>query len=465
MKIVFFSSEVFPFAKTGGMADVCGALPLAYEQLGNAVVVFLPYYKCVELDHKNVQEVSPGVYLTWMGEYIRVFFIKNDELFGREGLYGDPSGDYADNLERFQCFCQKSLEVLKQQEIKADILHSHDWQTALIPVYVKYALQEDPFYKEMKTVISLHNLAYQGLFPEEEFAKLNLSQDVFDDAGFEFFGKMSLLKAGIVTSDLVTTVSPTYAKEIQTKEQGCGLDDVLRAREESMIGILNGLDYSIWNPKADSLLASKYSKEGLEGKRKNKHALQKMAKLAIKPEVPVFGFVGRLSHQKGIDLIEEAMEDIIAQDIQFVFLGVGEEKYELLLKELAARYPDKISVNIAFDEKMAHQIYAGSDFFLMPSQYEPCGLSQMISLRYGTIPVVHRTGGLADTVTPFDQDGNGFVFDEYTKDAFVSVVSGAVDFYQGRSAFAALVEKAFTYDFSWKESAKQYLGLYHQCFL
>lgn len=462
MKIAFCSSEVVPFAKTGGLADVCGTLPLALEKLEQDVVIFLPAYGAIDAKKFGVQKGKDGVSRAVIGDNIAVYLIEHAGFFHRDGLYGNAAGDYPDNLERFDFFCRRTLEVIKDLNLHVDIVHCHDWQSALIPVYLKEHLRRDPFFPKMKTVLSLHNLAYQGLFPGEEFKKLSLDASLYRTI-FEFYGKVNLLKAGIMESDAVATVSPQYAREIQTEEYGCGLEGALLSRKDSLIGILNGLDYETWNPATDRYIEYNYSPAHCSPKAANKTVLQKKHKLPVRHDIPLFGFVGRLSHQKGIDLIVSVMEDVLALDLQVVFLGVGEEKYQSLLLEWASRYPKQIAVDLQFSEQMAHHVYAGADIFLMPSIYEPCGLSQMISLRYGTIPLVYRTGGLADTVTPFDQGGNGFVFSEYRGPAYLSAVKQAVSVYRDKERFQKMMAGAFKANFSWEDSARQYVGLYNQC--
>jgi len=303
MKIAFCSSEATPFAKTGGLADVCGALPLALEKLKANVVLFIPGFKCVDGKKFGIKKLNNFVSTTTIGKNVEVYFIESEKYFHRSGLYGNSRGDYPDNLERFQFFCTKTLEVFKQLNIKPDIVHCHDWQTALIPAYLKHVLRKDPFYEGMKTVLTIHNLAFQGTFAKEQYPQLGLSKKLFTHEGFEFYEKVNLLKGGITYSDEVTTVSPCYAKEIQTEELGSGLDGVIRAKDGRVDGILNGIDYELWNPNTDKLLEYQYSSKSLEGKAKSKRELQKELKLSAKKNTPIFGFVGRLSHQKGIDLI------------------------------------------------------------------------------------------------------------------------------------------------------------------
>jgi len=466
MNVLFCASEVFPFAKTGGLADVCGTLPLALEKLGVNVSVALPRYKCVDPKKFNLKKLNKDVSTTKIGNNIEVYFIENEKYFNRDGLYGNAQGDYPDNLDRFLFYCRKTLELIKELSHKTNIIHCHDWQTALIPVYLKTLLKKDPFYKKMKSILTIHNLAFQGLFPREEYPKLNLDSNLFGIDGFEFYGHVNLFKAGILFSDKVTTVSPQYAKEIQTKEYGCGLDGVLRERHKSMVGILNGLDYDFWNPETDSHITKTFSSQTLHDKYVNKANLQQKCHLKVQENIPVFGFVARLSAQKGVDLLAEALEDFFKLDAQVVILGEGDGKYHKIFKDLAKRYHEKISIHFVFDETLAHLIYAGSDFFLMPSHYEPCGLSQMISLRYGTIPIVFKTGGLADTIVPFDAPdgkGNGFVFTHYDKKSFLKAMHQAVKVYHDHKSFQKLIAQAFECNFSWDEAARKYEHIYEQC--
>ena len=464
MRVVFCSSEVLPFAKTGGLADVCGTLPLILEKYGINVAIVMPRYQCVDAKKFTVRPLNQNISTAKIGQNINVYFVENKRLFDRDGLYGDEKGDYEDNLERFSYYGKAALELLKEANLKTDIIHCHDWQAALIPVYLKTAYKNDPFYAKIKSILTIHNLAYQGLFAEEEFPLLGLNDKLFGVDGLEFYGNVNLLKGGIIFSDAVTTVSRQYAKEIQTPKFGCGLEGVLR-KKKNILGINNGVDGQLWNPETDAFLAKNYSAGNIEDKYVNKRELQKKLKLDAKKDVPLVGFVGRLSSQKGLDLVYEAVDEIVKLDVQMVFLGVGEEKYQNILRAMAKKYPKKIAAYLQFDEPMAHLVYAGSDIFLMPSVYEPCGLSQMISLRYGTIPLVFKTGGLADTIKHFDSadhQGNGFVFDIYKKEALVKTMKIAVKAYHDKDIFNRLVLKSFGHDFSWKNSAAEYKKLYEE---
>ncbi|MCM8780745.1 MAG: glycogen synthase GlgA [Candidatus Omnitrophica bacterium] len=458
MKILICASEVVPFAKTGGLADVAGALPIALEELGHQLIISLPYYQSIQSSKFKIQKLKDDIYYTNIGRDIKVYFIRNDKYFARPGLYGEKTGDYPDNLERFSFYCNRSLELLKEINFKPHIIHVHDWQAALIPVYLKTTYADDPFYKKTRSVLTIHNIGYQGLFEREQFPKLGLDWALFNMEALEFYGKVNLLKGGIVFSDIINTVSPTYAKEIQTKEFGFGLEGILRKRSDSVFGILNGLDYAIWNPQTDKFIVKNYSIANIEEKYENKKELQKICNLPIGIDIPVFGIVSRLAEQKGFDLLSEAIDSICRLNLQLVILGTGDFKYHLLLEKISKRKPHIISLHLRFDDSLAHKIYAGSDIFLMPSKYEPCGLGQMISLRYGTIPLVFKTGGLADTIT----DDNGFVFDRYTKLDLLKTIEKSFKAFQDKKNWQDLVRRAMSYNFSWEESAKRYTQLYQK---
>jgi len=461
MKIVICSAEVVPFAKTGGLADVSGALPPALEKLGHEIVIVTPRYKS-----SNIQAPTPVVRI---GEHVRVCFIEHNHFFGREGLYGEAGNEYHDNLERFAFYCHQTFKVLKEIDFSPDIFHCHDWHAALIPILLKTNYDKDPFFKKAKSMLTIHNLAYQGVFPKNQFEKLGINGRLFHTQGLEFYDQVNILKGGLIFADVITTVSPQYAKEIQTKELGCGLDGVLRNRSQDIYGILNGLDYDAWNPKSDSFLEFPFEPfEAIEQKQNNKLALQAALGLPLKENIPVFGFVGRLCDQKGLDILMEGIDGIVAQDGQVIFTGVGDKKYHRMIESAAQRHPQHVGKFLKFDERIAHKIYAASDFFLMPSRYEPCGLGQMIALRYGSIPIVHKTGGLADTIRLYDpihKLGNGFVFTKYTKESFIVAVQEALKVYKQKDQMGDLLEQALRYRFSWEKSAREYVRIYHQCTL
>ncbi len=458
MKIVFCASEVVPFAKTGGLADVCGALPQALEALGHEVIIITPRYKS-----SKISVPSPVIRI---GENVKVYFIEHHHYFGREGLYGDEGGDFGDNLERFAHFCHESLRLLKDLKFRPDIIHCHDWHTALIPILLKTNYHKDAFFKNTRSVLTIHNLAYQGVFPREQHGRLGVDGHVFHTQGLEFYNQVNMMKGGIIFADAITTVSRQYAREMQTMDFGCGLDGVLRNRSKDIYGILNGLDYEAWNPQDDPLLDYPYSPAHVDQKIQNKIVVQATLDLPLKEHVPVFGFVGRLCHQKGVDLIIQAIDDIVRLGAQVVFTGVGEKKFHRMIEEAASYYPRHVGKYLKFDERIAHKIYAASDFFLMPSVFEPCGLGQMIALRYGAIPIVHKTGGLADTIDlydPIQQTGNGFLFTEYNKTAFVKAIAEAMKVYKDKKQMQSLVDHAFQYRFSWDKSAKDYQKVYQKC--
>ena len=453
MKILLCSSEVVPFAKTGGLADVAGSLPLYLKKLKADIRVCMPKYKCVNVKGRKAK----------MAGSIPVYFIQNDKYFNRPFLYGTEKGDYPDNLERFSFFSKAVLELLKKEDFKPDVIHCNDWQTALIPVYLKTIYKDDTFYKDIKTVLTIHNMAYQGTFAKEQYPAIGIGWEHFHMEGLEFYGIVNLMKGGLVFSDYITTVSPTYSKEIQTSEFGCKLEGVLAKRKDALAGILNGIDYDEWNPGQDKELFRRYSHSLAADKVYNKVGLQKECGLPVQPDIPLLGVVGRLAHQKGFDILAEKINEICSMNLQFVLLGTGDEVYHKLMHDIAKKYPKKTSINIKFDAILAKRIYAGSDMFLMPSRYEPCGLGQLISLRYGTIPIVRKTGGLADTITEFNiqtQEGNGFIFEEYSAEELLNAIKRALDVYKDRKLWLNLVKKAMEYDFSWDSSAKEYIKLY-----
>ncbi|MBF0478547.1 MAG: glycogen synthase GlgA [Candidatus Omnitrophica bacterium] len=468
MHIVFCASEVFPFAKTGGLADVCGSLPLALERLGHEVSIFMPYYKQVASQNFPMEQVKPDILRTTIGKNIKVYFLIHDTYYMRDGIYSDSRGDYGDNLDRYQYFCQRALDTFRDFENPVDIFHCHDWQTALIPVYLKHWYKCDTFYTQTKALLTIHNIAYQGVFPKQLYGKLHLGSELFHPNLLEFYGSINLLKAGIICANEITTVSPQYAKEIQTKDFGNNLDNVLRHHRQKIMGVLNGLDYEVWDPAKDKYLDHPFSPENYkEGKAATKLALQQRLNLPQRSDVPLLGVVSRLSHQKGFDLILQALPEIMGMDIQLVIQGLGQQDLINRLNAESGRYRNKFAVAIEFAEDLAHQVYAGSDIFLMPSLFEPCGLSQMIALKYGTIPLVSYTGGLVDTVTHYNKEigaGNGFLFERNNKASFVWNLRQAVDLFHQKEHFEKLIGNAFSSEFPWDNSAKKYVEIY-QCLL
>lgn len=457
MRVLVVASEMAPFVKTGGLADVMGALPAALASLGDEAAVVLPYYKSVRAQKFSIERVADDAWCAaYPGSGGRVYFIEHAAYFNRDGLYQDNDRDYSDNLERFAWFCRRALSLTKELSWRPDCIHAHDWQAALVPVYLKTLRAADPFYQGISTILTVHNLAYQGIFPASQLQKSGLPERLFSVDGLEFFGKINLLKAGIIFSDAVTTVSETYSKEIRTKEFGCGLDGVLRGRSGHVWGILNGLDYAVWNPETDPYIAHHYSPAAIQGKYRDKEALQKLCGFPPRQAIMLAGFVARLVDQKGIDLVLDTLERMVAMPLQAVFLGSGQKQYLRALRKFAHTHPDAVSVHTGMNERLAHMIYAGSDIYLMPSRFEPCGLSQMISMAYGSIPVVHKTGGLADTVT----GENGFIFEEYSGSDFLGCVSSAWESYRDTARWRQRIAAAMGARFSWDAAARKYHRLY-----
>lgn len=453
IKVLFCSSEVEPYAKTGGLADVAGSLPVALKEIGVDTRIIMPKYKCVNIE--GDRDLLQGK--VW------VYFVDNKEYFHRDYLYSTPEGDYPDNLDRFVYYCKSVLEIAKKEGFSPDIIHCNDWQTALIPVYIKSIYSQDEFFKNTRTIFTIHNIAYQGLFPAEEWEKTYLPRELFSIQGLEYYGKINLMKGAILFSDYITTVSPTYSKEIQTSEYGFGLEGILKERSDRLMGIINGIDYSVWNPVKDREIPQNYDIKTIDKKVINKQHLQTECGMEIGRDIPLIGAIGRLTDQKGWDLIAEVIEEICQLDLQLIILGTGEKKYHQLMEKIANKYPRNTSINLKFDPILAKKIYAGCDLFLMPSKFEPCGLGQLISYRYGTLPIARQTGGLADTIIDLPQDpknGTGFLFEEYTGKALVEAITKAVDFYRNRKAWRSVMKRVMKLDYSWKNSAKQYLQLY-----
>jgi len=475
MKIAFLASEVLPFAKTGGLADVAGALPKYLGRRGSDVHVLLPYYR--EVSRKAP---APSGSLTfrmdWLGrsqtftsvehraDGFTAHFIVNDDYFDREHLYATPDGDYPDNGERFAFFAKASLAVLKALDVRPDILHVHDWQAAIALAYLRFVFSGDPAFAETRTLFTIHNLAYQGQFPREILGRIGLPDGLFNMHDLEFYGKVNFLKAGIVYSDAVSTVSPRYSREIQTPEFGCGLDGLLKFKSDRLFGLLNGVDYAAWDPAVDKLIAAPFTPQDLTGKSKCKSALPLL--IGLPPEAaasPVVGMVTRLAGQKGLDIVVEALEGLFELDIVLVILGTGESKIQAALADAQRRRPRQLGLKVAFDERVAHAIYAGSDMFLIPSRYEPCGLTQMYSLKYGTIPIVRATGGLDDSISEFDRaagTGTGFKFEAAAAEDLVAAVKRAIIVFSKRDLWRRLVQNAMAEDFSWERAAGEYLKLY-----
>ncbi|MBI3695850.1 MAG: glycogen synthase GlgA [Acidobacteria bacterium] len=471
MKILMVASEAVPFSKTGGLADVVGALPQAVHALGHEVGVVLPLYRMTRLD--GAATVFPGLTVPLGAETcfpavralvqhgVKFYFVEYPAFFDRPALYATPESDYPDNAERFALFSRAAIEIA-QLDFHPDIFHCHDWQSALVPALLHSVYAKSP--ARAPVLFTIHNLGYQGLFGREMLGHVGLPEHLFHIDGLEFYGKVNLLKAGLVYSDAINTVSRGYAREIQTEEYGFGLDGLLRHRSLVLSGILNGVDYSQWDPATDKFLAANYSPEDLTGKQKCKLDLLKVFGLPeARADRPLVGIVSRLTVQKGADLIAEAAGELMAGDLTIVVLGAGDAIYEELFRKLAAQYPEKVAVRIAYDNAVAHKIEAGADIFLMPSRYEPCGLNQIYSLKYGTVPVVRSTGGLDDTVQPFDGEGGqgtGFKFGSYSGKAMMEAIRAALALYRKPKLWSKLMLNGMRQDYSWGASAAHYIQLY-----
>ncbi len=466
MKILMVAPEAAPFAKTGGLADVVGSLPAALHRLGHEVAVLLPRYPSVDLKAaRRVHDWLPvwlqprrfdaSVYL--VERETPFYFLDCPPLFDRPGLYGEQGLDYPDNHIRFAVLAQAALEF-SRRVWRPDILHGHDWQAGLMPVYLRTLYANDPTFLGMHTLFTAHNVGYHGLFPAAAMADIALAgTDTFRPDGLEFFGKVCYLKAGINYSDAINTVSPTYAREIQTPEYGFGLDGVLRARSQALTGILNGADYTEWDPRTDPYIAAHYSPAGLAGKGVCKRDLLREFELPAEAmEAPLIGVVSRFTSQKGAGVIAEAADAMVAEGFYMAALGTGEPQYERLFQAMAARHPGRIAVRIGYDNALAHKIEAGADLFLMPSRYEPCGLNQIYSLKYGTVPVVRATGGLDDTI----ESGTGFKFWEYSGSALVGALRAAREAFADADGWRAMMLAGMAKDFSWNASAAEYARLY-----
>jgi starch synthase len=475
--ILMIASEAVPFAKTGGLGDVAGALPLALARLGHRVVLVLPRYRGLEVD--GIVERIP---ITIAGRTLEAAFVNRDvadgvravlvdcpELFDRAGLYGVGNADYPDNAVRFAFLVRAALEFGARLPEPIDIVHAHDWQAGLAPVYLKTLYRDHPTLGGVASVFTIHNLAYQGLFPPAWLPALDLPWELFHVEGVEFWGKVSFLKGGVNFSEMVTTVSPRYAKEIQDPEFGFGFDGILRRRSKLVCGILNGIDTTIWDPAHDPHLPAPYDAGHLEAKQASKRAVLDSLAVPVTPEVlarPLVGMVSRVVDQKGFDLLAEiGSHRLLELDVTYVLLGTGEERYVSAWRRLAAEHPDRAAIRVGFDEGLAHLIEAGADIFLMPSRFEPCGLNQMYSLRYGTVPVVRAVGGLDDTIenwNPRTATGTGFKFRDYSADALYRVLQKAVRLHGDKAAWRRLQVAGMQQDHSWDASAREYVKVYEK---
>lgn len=475
-KILFAASECVPFVKTGGLADVCGALPKEFDKAYWDVRVVLPNYSCIPAEYRNKFEYVTHFYMS-AGEYIQnkyvgvlkyeyqgitYYFIDNQEYFDSFLPYGDVRYD----IEKFTFFDKAVLSMLPLIDFQPQIIHCHDWQTGLIPVYLKNEFQGNPFFWEMKSVMTIHNLKFQGVWDINTMKNLSgLSDDLFSADKLEFKKDANMLKGGLVYADYITTVSDTYAKEIQSAYYGEGLEGLLSARHFDMQGIVNGIDYEVYNPQTDPKIYTNYSSEDFRTKKwKNKVKLQEDLGLTVDKKKYMIGLISRLTDQKGLDLVDRVIEGIIDEHTQLVIIGTGEERYENMFRHFAWKYGDKISANICYSDDLAHKLYAAADAFLMPSRFEPCGLTQLISYRYGTVPIVRETGGLKDTVMPFNEyenTGTGFSFTNYNADEMLNTINYSKQVYfDKKRQWNQMVDRGIQADYSWKKSTGRYMNVY-----
>jgi starch synthase len=478
MHIAFAASECVPFSKTGGLADVVGALPRALAALGHQVSVYVPRYRQTKLS--DPETVVRSITIPFDDKYrfcsvvtaaanmaagVRLYFVDYPPYFDREALYGTAAGDYPDNAERFALFSRAVIEASKILGVP-QVFHCHDWQSALLPVMLRTLYSEDPAFREVATIFTIHNMGYQGLFPPDILPLLTLPWELFTISKMEFFGQVNFLKGALVLSDYATTVSKKYSQEIQTTEYGFGLEGVLRSRAATVTGILNGVDYEEWNPQTDKLIAAKYSSKDLSGKLKCKQDLLNTFGLQnANPKVPVIGIVSRFAAQKGFDLIAQIIDRLAREEMIMVVLGSGDKLYEEMFQRINKQFPNKIAAKVAFDNALAHKVEAGADMFLMPSRYEPCGLNQIYSLKYGTVPIVRATGGLDDTIEPWDArtgKGTGFKFSEPTGEALLGTIKQALLDYEDPSSWQTLMRNGMARDFSWGASAREYGKIYER---
>ena len=474
MKVLYVAAEAVPFAKTGGLADVAGSLPKALKEDGVDVRVIMPKFGKIPEEYRdNMEHVYDGeLNVAWRSKYVGLdkyeldgvtyYFVDNQEYFDREGFYG-----YDDDAERFSFFCRAVLNLLPAMDFWPDVINTNDWHAGLVNVFLKLEHMGDERYEKIKTVYTIHNLKYQGVFPKNVMSDvLGLDWKYFNNGDLEFYDAVNFMKGGIIYADHVTTVSKTYANEIQYPYFGEHLDGLLRARQDDLTGIVNGIDYDAYNPSTDKMIFKNYDDTTLDRKRDNKTELQNKLGLPVDRNVPLVAIVSRLVEPKGMDLIVRMMDEILQHEhIQLVVLGTGEKRYEDWFKGLAWRFPKEVSTNIYFSNELAHRIYASADIFLMPSNYEPCGIGQLIALRYGTIPVVRLTGGLRDTVTQYDKytgKGNGFVFENYNAHEMMYSLKRALSAYENYEIWHRIQENAVHSDFSWKNSAKEYEALYEE---
>ncbi|MEM7009502.1 MAG: glycogen synthase GlgA [Thermodesulfobacteriota bacterium] len=486
LNILFVATEMEPFAKIGGLGEVISTLTKRLSGLDCDVRVVLPYYKQVKKyirDQKiKVKKLDKTVQvcIDWLVAEAQIYEVKykdviiylleNDEFFGRDQIYATPKGEFEDNDIRFGFLSLGALEVAKVLKFKTDIIHCHDWQTALLPISLKWRkhIKDDEFFKDSKIVFTIHNISYQGQFDKGILDKFGIPAYLFTAQGLELYGKANLLKGGILYSDLVTTVSPTFAEEIKKREFGHGMDAVLKwvsRKSNNLVGILNGIDYDLWNPETDKAIYNTYNQKSIEAKKQNSLKLKKELNLVENDEFPLVTYVSKLTEQKGLDLLLDSLPQIFDLGYQVAIIGIGDARFEQMVRRANRKFRKKLSIAIKPTEELERKIYAGSDMIVMPSRFEPCGLGQIIGLRYGTIPVVRGTGGLLDTVIDYNEDnknGNGFVFHEFSKIALLDAMLRAISVYDDKKAWNKLVVKAMKSDFSWRKSGKTYKEIYQK---
>ncbi len=485
-KILFVTSEVYPFMKTGGLADVSSALPQKLQELGHQVRIVVPKYGAIDERKFKIHEVVRlkdlplqigdketifslrSSFLIGQKTRVQIYFLDNQDYFGgRHSLYADPltGEEYKDNDERFILLARSVFELIQKLGWIPDIIHLNDWQCGLIPAYLRTMYAKDPLLSKIKTLFTIHNISFQGTFPKSTFEKTGLPKELNSEKGMLLKGEVNYLKTGLVFSDAINTVSETYAKEIcSNKEYGFGLEDILSKRKKDLYGIINGIDDTIWNPLTDTKIAQKYSMKTLENKIENKKALSENFNFEYNEDTPVIGMITRLFENKGMDILEKAFPELMKLNLNFVLLGAGDKKYQKFFTSMASKYHEKFSCFIGFDDDLSHLIEAGSDMFLMPSKFEPCGLNQMYSLVYGTVPIVRQTGGLADTIqkyNPKTKTGNGFVFEKYSAKDLVTEVKNAHKIYTtDKATWQTIIKNGMKSDFSWINSTKKYIDLY-----
>jgi starch synthase len=472
VRILFVASEAAPYAKTGGLGDVIGALPRALAARGHELLVVLPKYNVIDAQAHGLRDTGrrvevqfpsmtagAHVFVHVPSERLRYLFLQNP-WYDRKELYGEGGKDYRDNHKRFALLCAGALEAAKQQNFVPDAVHAHDWQTALVPLILKRGWMGRPAPFRARAIFTIHNMAYQGIFPREAMGELGLPGDLFNPDALEFYGNLNLMKGGLVFADKLTTVSPTYAREIvQSTETGAGLDGLLRHRAQDLTGIMNGVDYQMWSPETDALIDQRYSANDLAGKSVDKAALQRELGLEVDAGALLCAAIGRFVHQKGYDILAQAVPQLVERKVQLALLGTGDAALEAEFLALAEKYPGRVSAQVRFDDRLAHRIEAGADVFVMPSRFEPCGLNQLYSLRYGTLPLVHAVGGLNDSISEGD-DGWGFRFNEDTPEAFVSAIDRALALFKDGARWQAAMKRAMARDHSWDRAAAEYEALY-----